>query len=587
MSSQIADEVFSRLQSASAPCVEDLTGKTCEYRMKRGRNVGKVCQHSLHVDGKGGIIDDLYYCLPCMSREISYRTENDLSLGDVIFLTEEEEQCEEEEMEDALRVTTNQKEQEKEQEKEHEQQEKEEKEETEKKENENADETCPYEYTKDCAIHKKGDICGKPLAKHPLVKEGENFCCDHEPTTGTAVSRCSHTFIRAGGVEKRCHHNLAEDDDNDICKRCTKWIKQQEERQKKKHDKIKRKNARGKCQRILKKGDRKGQLCNEHVSSNGESDEGKNRFCRACLKTAEVKKLLSKEQQEEEQEEQQEEKDEEDLESGGEDDDSEVDAANIPSASLAKINSSIPLPPLDVSKMPALVAGIRDTRQIVERFGLNPQWRYIIELLVMNNDGQPEALAQVLIWYANGRFKCNSFEDTHYWERSAHDTWTKIPISVHTPVSRLKEQLFTHVASMLFKINSPTESINKYADAVRLKMTKNLAKGVTDETFKRFIALLVSAAGVESKQDEGDDKIMLKKFVDTCVKRITSRKDAITTTQFLIEYNKWLTVTKGMPDLYQGKAPMFGKLLSKINPDNIKWGVLRGGDLTKHLVAFK
>ncbi len=216
---------------------------------------------------------------------------------------------------------------------------------------------------------------------------------------------------------------------------------------------------------------------------------------------------------------------------------------------------------------------------------MNPQWRYITELLVMNNDGQPEALAQVLLWYANGRFKCNSFEDKHYWEISAHDTWTKIPMSAHTPVSRLKEELVGHVASMLLKINSPIESLNKLADVVRLKVTRNLAKGVSDETFKRFITLLVVAAAAGNKQTEGDDEIMLKEFVDTCVKRITNRKDAITTTQFLLEYSEWLAI-KGKPE-FQGKAPIFGKLLSKINPNNVKWGVIRGGDVTKHLVAFK
>jgi hypothetical protein len=157
----------------------------------------------------------------------------------------------------------------------------------------------------------------------------------------------------------------------------------------------------------------------------------------------------------------------------------------------------------------------------------------------------------------------------------AHETWTKITLQIRTNVTRLKEELTVKVSKILSDLkNNNTVTL---IDLIQAKFAINLAKEVSKETFNRFIELLVQE---NNNHDIDPDEKNLLEFIKEHVKRISKRKDAITTTLFLQKFNDWLK--RKEKSVYSSGAPHFGRLLNRINEGNTRWGIVA----SKHLVEI-
>ncbi len=429
--------------------------------------------------------------------------------------------------------------------------------------------TCIYKYEKNGKIHKKGEICGKPVAKHPETKDGERYCAAHQPDTGDAHNKCQTTYFR-DGEEKQCHGNVANENDQH-CDKCVRKKLLQEEKEKQRHAKIKKKieKSKNKCIRKLLKGDRAGKLCNKVCAEN-------TLFCNDCMKTKDGKKLL--EEQENMNDESDRDADEEDESDEGD----ESNGTNDNSGGAQDDEKTVALLPLNLALMQSIVAGKRGVHEQIAKLPVAPHWKYIIELLLVVKESQPGELAAVLFWFANGRYKCESYHDKHYWELSSDGQWRKIPISVRINVAALKEQLTREVLQILSKINGQQNA--SLVERIRARIVSTMA-AISVATFDRFIALLIQNHELQhgdTKKEHEDDVI---EFIKECLLRSSDRKQAaVTTTQILDKFNEWLQ-RKGRA-LYPSGAQHFGRLLSHVNQGNSRWGVVKGA-VTKHLVAFK
>jgi hypothetical protein len=617
------DAFFEELQQD--PVLQDLTGETCEYLLP----TNKVCGKSLMTWKKGAQIDDLYHCFICMKKEVCKRRKDKIELGDVIFLVHQGESVRsampkvlEKKIEHEEIVMHDQIESESESESSSES-------ESDSSDNVVQDElsrqadlmkgseddtakensklglphVCLYEYTKDGKTHKKGDVCGEPVTKNPIYKEDAHRCHTHPSETGNLLKKC-----KARVNDEPCKRNR-KDDKSKFCEKCEQVIAKQEALQQKKEEKRQKRKDLGKCPRKKRSGDRKGFPCGAPITTDGEE------FCNRCAKTKEVmrqrgeippkksKKVKCKNDDDDDDEDDENENDDESCETES------VSSSPLPlsSTSLAPPSGQKSLAPpsnpnqsspsqilqkrlelLDVKSLPALIASNGS------EIGLCAQWNYLIQVLVKGNLGQPNALAALLLWYANGRFKCDSTEDECYLEYKEKDKkWTRVPRHVRTNVDRLKQDLVTDFGVLLSKVRLRIEKYNISLREVRNKLEGHASKGVTDGVFDRFMELVVEATRQENEgkeaegrggeEDDDPNSQNLKQFVDLHVQPLTSKKKGVTTTTFLNTFNEWLE-SKGKI-LYKKGAAQFGKVLVAINPDGRYWERIPG-DNTRHLVTF-
>jgi hypothetical protein len=611
------DAFFEKLQHD--PVLQDLSRETCEYSSLPD----KVCGKSLMTWKKGAQIDDLYHCFTCMKKEVCKRRKDNTELGDVIFLVHQggnvrpapkvvEKKIEHEEivMHDQIIESGSASESESESDSSHQDNDElrnqadllkgSEDDTTKENSKLGLPHVCLYEYTKDGKTHKKGDVCGEPVTKNPIYKEDAHRCHTHPSETGNLLKKC-----KARVNDEPCKRNR-KDDKSKFCEKCEQAIAKQEALQQKKEEKKKKQKDMGKCPRKKRSGDRKGFPCGALITTDGEE------FCNRCAKTKEVMRQRGEIPPKKSKKVKCKNDDDDEDEKENDDESCETESVSssplpLPSTSLAPPSGQKSLAPpsnpnqsspsqilqkrlelLDVKSLPALIASNGS------EIGLCAQWNYLIQVLVKGNKGQPDALAALLLWYANGRFKCDSTEDECYLEYKEKDKkWTRVPRHVRTNVDRLKQDLVTEFGVLLSKARLRIEKYNISLREIRNKLEGHVSKGVTESVFERFMELVVEATRQENegKEAEGggeegaDDPNSknLKQFVDLHVEPITNKKKGVTTTTFLKTFNEWLE-SKGKI-LYQKGAAQFGKELVAINPDGRYWERIPG-DNTRHLVTF-
>jgi len=245
------DDAFSKLKHESEPCVQNIsTTAKCEYTYKRNANIGQVCGESLKQEGRGGMIDDQYYCHDHMKKVINELSEQNKSFGHAIFLIEKDSKYDKQMQEDK---------------------------------DEELQKICPYTFTKNGKLHAKGVECGQPVAKNPHIQGGEDFCSRHQPITGELNKKCEFTYFREG-EEKHCHNNVKHESDR-FCEECADRQAMIAEREQQELEVRQQKNQRRKCPRILTRGKRQGKPCNSILPLGYPPDQI---FCKKCSNTKQV-----------------------------------------------------------------------------------------------------------------------------------------------------------------------------------------------------------------------------------------------------------------------------------------------------------
>jgi hypothetical protein len=545
------DSAFSNLKYKA--CIDDLSNRTCEYVFKRGKRIGVACGASLKEEGRGGMIDDLNYCYFDLKKEINFRSSQQLPLNDVIFLiqkdsiyhqqeiyNETEKHEQEQEQQEGEEIHNNKEEQKQQEGKEinnntantHE----------EKQQQQGA--TCQYKFVRDGKLHPKDTICGNPVAKHPIVKGGENVCSAHLPTVGEANEKCETTYFR-DGEEKQCHNNV-ESEGQRFCQKCIVMQEVESKKEKERYEVTKEKNQRRKCPRRLKRGTRQGKICNETLPLNCEDDQ---KYCNKCLKTKDAQKQ----------------EDESDsLSVSNDDDDDEIEI--------------LPMDERPLTDFPILIGSTDRTQIPISKLPVAPHWKFILEMLVLKSI-EPGPLAKTMYWFANGKFKCSHGGNIMF--ELVGNEWKKIS-SRTMRINRLFEELTTHlVEKVILPLKSSHQELIVLLNSIQINLARNLQKPVSNLAIERFIELLTQEekkAKAEMKIDPHE--INLIEFVRNHIKPITDRNKAISTTTILIHFNDWL-VKNGKPSYSSGPVH-FGRLLHKINAANARWKVLGG----KHLVQL-
>ena len=536
MSFDFDDSAFSKMKQEQEPCIEDLSNRTCEHPYSRGNRKGLPCGASLKQEGRGGMIDDLNYCYIDMKKEINNRSSKNLPLGDVIFLIQKDSIYEK-------RII----EQKEEEQKEEEQQQQEQKEQKEQQIQNEDDQICQYQFTRNGKCHSKGEICSKPVAIHPDIKGGERFCSTHPVQVGEAHEKCETIYLLKNGEEKHCHNNVENKGDR-FCQECVCRNQEEAAKERERYEVAKKKIQRKRCVRRLTRGKRRGKLCNEPLPFDCEDDQ---RFCTKCSKTKDVQKL-------------------QDVEEDEEDDSSSSSINEEERENENEIFDEILAPPKD---LPLLVGSNDNLKITLSKLRIAPHWRYITELLLLKTL-EPGPLVQMLFWFSNGKFK--STDGTNLFECSS-DEWVKISRPT-TRLNRLLDELISHlsqnVLSPLKRAGEQSDLIEKIQSKIVLHLKKELPRIVVD----RFIELIFN---LQEKVRDPQEINLLEFFRGSNVILISDNKKAISTSQILNHFNEWLT--KNEKPNYPSGAAHFGRLLTKINNQNLKWKVNSAG---KHLIQL-
>ena len=426
--------------------------------------------------------------------------------------------------------------------------------------------TCIYKYKKNAGIHKIGDICGDKVARNPSVLEGINHCSTHQPEEGTPLTRCSGSHFRRG-EEVPCKHNISNPDDL-YCLSCQAEKQRNSEKEKRRHERIKVKQNKPTCQRKLTKGRRRGKVCGKPCVIDEE-------YCKDCIKTNDARDEMEKDSSEEVSEESESESENEESENE-EDENEEKDKERQEYEDKYPI---LKLPILDISNFHDLPNVSESTKKILKRLPLPQHIKYILAILPLKKETHPDELAAILKWYSNGQIRCESLTDKYYYQFSDDlKDWMKVPFKNKKYVNNLKTNIIQEVIKIY---DDMLYNSDIYRDA-RKSLLENLAIEVSGKIFTYLISLLVVDALKKKSSEISDENIL--KFVNLHVERSNDRKKAITTTDFMDKYNEWCE-GENIPIFTSGTVH-FGRLLSRINKNNNRWGTFSNG-IKKHIISFK
>lgn len=424
---------------------------------------------------------------------------------------------------------------------------------------------CSYVYKKNSKWHKKGDVCCCAVATNPDFKEGINYCTSHQPKEGTPSNKCGYKYIK-NGKEVICNNNVPEGEE-EYCDSCFEQIYAEKYGE----DETIIVKKKPTCVRILSKGKRKGKICGKNCVKN-------KKYCKSCIKTEDfqesminVKKYNTNSEQIEQ---------EDDLIKTGEEntessltkdiDDAE-DNISIIDDDTIHINT---LEPLDISKLHKLYTDIKG----VEKLPLSAPLQYIIELLATKKKCNLSEMAQVLIWYCNQNFRYRSEEKYYSYFVTEVGKWLEIPVKNTIPVQNLKRSLCLDAIKILENLLNQSIKDKVLIENLKEKILEQSYE-VDKRTFEYFIFYL-SFDAVPERTEKEENFIQ---FLEDRVIIINDKKNAITTTDFMENYNEWCE-TKQLP-IFTSDVH-FGRLLSKINSGNNRWRTFNNG-LKKHLVNFK
>ena len=415
---------------------------------------------------------------------------------------------------------------------------------------------CSYVYKKNSKWHRKGDVCCCVVESNPDFKEGINYCPLHQPKEGTPSDKCGYKYIK-NGTEVVCNNNIPEGEE-EYCDLCFEKI--YEEKYGEDETIIKKKPT---CVRILRQGKRKGEICGRNCVKN-------EKYCKSCIKTEDVQESMmgAKECNSEkiEQEDSLIKTCEENTDASLSIDlDASIDDDTI------HINT---LEPLDISKLHKLYTDIKG----VEKLPLSTPLQYIIELLATKKKCNLSEMAQVLIWYCNQNFRYRSEEKYYSYFVTDIGKWLEIPVKNTIPVQNLKRSLCLDVIKILENLLNHSIKDKVLIENLKEKILEQ-SHEVDKRTFEYFIFYL-SFDAVPERTEKEENFIQ---FLEERVIIINDKKNAITTTDFMENYNEWCE-TKQLP-IFTSDVH-FGRLLSKINSGNNRWRTFNNG-LKKHLVNFK